>query len=397
MINSNVNNGGIYRAFILDDSSDIRIYIPGFNNSNICPIDSDNKLNTETYKKMKDLFPKALWCLPNLEAKEHDEVHPCWVVFENGDSSRPVIVGHLGKGIKLRAGSGSNKRTDTTGGNVIVYAMFTAYYATADNWSSAENILEGGPVDAMGNILDYTKNTCAAPPELEFNEKIKITEIDVSTEYVDKEYTVTDRGGAIKVLKNHTAQDGSGRTFDEIYCIDLLVKDKKTADAFGRQYGKIQLISRSNISSIKAGDIQAWLDKYVNHVGAITPNNPECPILLIPYLQDIWGKSITTTGNGNTAAYTMYTNHDDIFKNVTYTGYTCLQPGDVLSLSGPSAEWGHIGIVYSVSGNVVTLIEQWNSMGNLKNGQQHVQNNSSSTTFTYGGTNYTVTGLARPK
>jgi hypothetical protein len=43
MINQNINNGGIYRAFILSDDSDIRIYVPGlYNDTTECPINSED-------------------------------------------------------------------------------------------------------------------------------------------------------------------------------------------------------------------------------------------------------------------------------------------------------------------------------------------------------------------
>ena len=86
MINSNSNDGGIYRAFIMVDAEDVRLYIPAlFNDYENCPIFSDGTLNMEIFQKYKDLYPTPYWCIPNLEAKQHEQVHPCWVVFENGD------------------------------------------------------------------------------------------------------------------------------------------------------------------------------------------------------------------------------------------------------------------------------------------------------------------------
>lgn len=103
MINNNINNGGIYRAFILD-VDEIKLYIPGLNNNyEECPVDSSGNLNMEIFEKCKDTYPTPLWCVPNLEAKQHEQVHPCWVVFEHGDINRPIIMGFLGKGIKYSA------------------------------------------------------------------------------------------------------------------------------------------------------------------------------------------------------------------------------------------------------------------------------------------------------
>ena len=106
MINSDINNGGIYKAYILSESDDIKIYIPGlYNDFEDCPINKDDSLNMKIFQQLKKVLPTPLWCLPNLEAKQFEQVHPCWVVFENGDSKRPIIMGYLGKGIKYNAGS----------------------------------------------------------------------------------------------------------------------------------------------------------------------------------------------------------------------------------------------------------------------------------------------------
>lgn len=108
MINSDLNVGGIYRAFIVTVGGDIRIYIPGLTSliaGSNAPVNEDGTINKESYEDNKNSLPKPIWCLPNLEAKQHDEVHPCWVTFENGDSKRPIIMGFLGKGIKYSAGA----------------------------------------------------------------------------------------------------------------------------------------------------------------------------------------------------------------------------------------------------------------------------------------------------
>ena len=107
MINSDINSGGIYRAFILSDNNDIRLYIPGLNSGGDAevPVNNDGSLNNEVFQKCKNILPKPLWCLPNIEAKQHTSAHPCWVVFENGDAKRPIIMGFLGKGIQYSAGS----------------------------------------------------------------------------------------------------------------------------------------------------------------------------------------------------------------------------------------------------------------------------------------------------
>lgn len=97
-------------------------------------------------------------------------------------------------------------------------AEITAYYPSNDP-------MQGGFKDAQGNKLDPSKNTCAAPKGIAFGKKVQVK--GTGTDKDGQVYTVTDRGGAIVVDKNG------------VYHIDLLMKDRKTAYAFGRRNGKI--------------------------------------------------------------------------------------------------------------------------------------------------------------
>lgn len=106
--------------------------------------------------------------------------------------------------------------TTVTGGKEV-NAEFTAYYPANDS-------MQGGFLDAMGNKLDPNKLTCAAPKSVPFKTKIQVK--NTGTDRDNLVYTVTDRGGAIII-------DSNG-----VYHIDLLMKDKKSALAFGRRKGK---------------------------------------------------------------------------------------------------------------------------------------------------------------
>jgi len=111
-----------------------------------------------------------------------------------------------------------------------VDAIFTAYYP-------ANNSMQGGFYDAQGNKLDPSKLTCAAPKSVAFGTMVKV--LNTGTDRDNLVYKVTDRGGAI-VIK------------DGVYHFDLLMKDKKTAYAFGRRKGKAiigQLVSSGTSSS----------------------------------------------------------------------------------------------------------------------------------------------------
>lgn len=105
----------------------------------------------------------------------------------------------------------------TVSGGKEVNAEFTAYYPANDS-------MQGGFLDAMGNKLDPNKLTCAAPKSVPFKTKIQVK--NTGTDRDNLVYTVTDRGGAIII-------DSNG-----VYHIDLLMKDKKSALAFGRRKGK---------------------------------------------------------------------------------------------------------------------------------------------------------------
>ena len=106
--------------------------------------------------------------------------------------------------------------TTVTGGKEV-NAEFTAYYP-------ANNSMQGGFLDAMGNKLNPNKLTCACPKSVPFKTKIQVK--NTGTDRDNLVYTCTDRGGAIVI-------DSNG-----VYHIDLLMKDKKSALAFGRRKGK---------------------------------------------------------------------------------------------------------------------------------------------------------------
>lgn len=99
-------------------------------------------------------------------------------------------------------------------------AEFTAYYPSNSG-------VEGGYYDCIGNRLDPSKNTCAAPKNLPYGTKIKVEGTGTSID--GKIYTVTDRGGAIRILNNGT------------YRIDILMGSSRECNNFGRRSGKITI------------------------------------------------------------------------------------------------------------------------------------------------------------
>lgn len=96
-----------------------------------------------------------------------------------------------------------------------VKAMFTAYYP-------ADNAMEGGFLDAQGNLLDPSKRTCAAPPSVAFGTKMTVQGTGSSLDGVT--YTVNDRGGAIQI------ENG-------VYHFDLLMSSNEECNNWGVRYG----------------------------------------------------------------------------------------------------------------------------------------------------------------
>ena len=134
----------------------------------------------------------------------------------------------MGEGTLINANYGI-ALADTTSGTFP--AIYTAYYP-------ANTALQGGLYDAMGNKLDPSKNTCAAPKDVPFGTKIKV--MDTGTDRDGQIYTVTDRGGAITV-KNGT------------YHIDLLMANKDAAYSFGRRTGKVEIGASGDSGSNDSG------------------------------------------------------------------------------------------------------------------------------------------------
>ena len=96
-----------------------------------------------------------------------------------------------------------------------VKAMFTAYYP-------ANNAMEGGFLDAQGNLLDPSKRTCAAPPSVAFGTKMTVQGTGTSLDGVT--YMVNDRGGAIQI------ENG-------VYHFDLLMSSNEECNNWGVRYG----------------------------------------------------------------------------------------------------------------------------------------------------------------
>jgi len=106
----NYNSGisGIYRAKLIIEDSDIRVYVPSLHSIN--PFDENGVLKSNYNKYM---FPQALWCAYNLESIDPaNQVGPAWVMFENGNIIRPVILSYTVIGGGNSSSTNGNNQED---------------------------------------------------------------------------------------------------------------------------------------------------------------------------------------------------------------------------------------------------------------------------------------------
>ena len=103
--------------------------------------------------------------------------------------------------------------------------LFTGYFPD-------DSEIEGGFFDISGHLLDANELTCAAPPEIPIGTQILISRTGTSKD--GKIYTVTDRGGAIKVMGNGD------------YHIDLLFSTNEECEAWGKRYGVLTILKPSD-------------------------------------------------------------------------------------------------------------------------------------------------------
>lgn len=214
--------------------------------------------------------------------------------------------------------SGGKNSTTVTGGKEV-NAEFTAYYPANDT-------MQGGFYDAMGNRLDPSKLTCAAPKEVPFKTKIQVKGTGTSRDNLV--YTCTDRGGAIKVVNG-------------VYKIDLLMATKAEAYAFGRRKGKALIgvevtTTKGSSSSSASGTGAKLVEEAKKHLGkkyvwgATGPNTFDCSGLT-QYCHKKLGISIPRTSLEQSRSGKLIAKSN-------------LQVGDLIFWKTTSAPVGHVGM-----------------------------------------------------
>ena len=93
MLNSDMGVSGIFRAKLINHESKIRVYVPGIHSMN--PFNEEGVLKDDCKNNIK-MFPIAQWCcyLPNQIVEEVKDDKIYWVMFENGDFKRPIVISY---------------------------------------------------------------------------------------------------------------------------------------------------------------------------------------------------------------------------------------------------------------------------------------------------------------
>lgn len=148
----------------------------------------------------------------------------CTVTYEDAVTGK-TYEGTYPKGAATAKTSSTPSVTTYQGKEVN--ALYTAYYP-------ANNKMEGGFYDAMGNKLNPANKTCAAPSSIAFGTQIQVKGTGTSRD--GQVYKVTDRGGAIKVVNG-------------VYHFDLLMSSASECNSWGRRSGKALIISGTTTST----------------------------------------------------------------------------------------------------------------------------------------------------
>ena len=221
--------------------------------------------------------------------------------------------------VESESTSSGGKSTTTVTGGKEVNAEFTAYYPANDT-------MQGGFYDAMGNRLDPSKLTCACPKEVPFNTKIQVKSTGTSRDNLV--YTCTDRGGAIKIVNG-------------VYKIDLLMATKAEAYAFGRRKGKALIgvevtTTKGSSSSSSSGTGAKLVEEAKKHLGkkyvwgATGPNTFDCSGLT-QYCHKKLGINIPRTSLAQSKSGKLVSKSD-------------LQVGDLIFWKTTSSPVGHVGM-----------------------------------------------------
>ena len=117
----------------------------------------------------------------------------------------------------------------------------------------------------------------------------------------------------------------------------------------------------------------------------------QCVEVVNFYIEDYFGLNNNGIGSdGNYYYRKLVSTYPSHFMQIDYYDGITLQPGDIISYhSTTSPTYGHVAIVYWVSGNTYKIAEQWK-------GSNTVRTNTKTIAAPVYGQSYTIIGIARP-
>lgn len=464
--------GGLWKATVMEYSSNgTRLYIPALHRDQ-CPFQPESNPPTllsttsegyfilssgkNTVMKMSD-YPMAQFCNWKVRTplKPGDSVY---VMFENGDSNYPVVIGNLGNTVQLLTGTGSSGSGSSggsyTGTGLVGTGTLLSGKLTADLIKNTDMLeLPHLTVEQLKVIIE------------KFWQKVNsIFSGKSSTDIANDIYKAQEETGlsalislgigaqesgwgtsSIAHAKNNiwgwgaynSSPSASATTFSSDVYSQFVRWNDNFLSTYYKGYGA------TTLNAVGTGDNPAGMGYAYNNDGSINTSYPDtiasCIIMMlnvIPeelfvaaksvstssnatiqnylnstagtdakewgagsgtqcvelpkhYIETVFGKSTKTMalGNGN-QMYTMIPQaFPELFTSIKYSTGTQILPGDILSLRGVLVDYGHAAIVKSVSGNTVTILEQWSGAGTVQ---------ESSFTTSDGGKR-TIIGIARPK
>lgn len=196
--------------------------------------------------------------------------------------------------------------------------------------------------------------TCAAPKEIPFGTKIKVQ--GTGTKYDGRTYTVTDRGGAIKI-------NSEGR-----YIFDLWMSTESECRTFGRRNGTVTTNSTSEtktssktstidivdiaINQIGANEADGTHMKFINWYGGFGRGTPWCAIF-VSWCANQAGISTSIIPKfASCSSGRAWFESKGLFK---YKGSYTPKRGDIIFFLSNGAS--HTGLVEKSSGGKVYTVE----------------------------------------
>ena len=433
--------GGIHKAFLIDKDGDLRVFIPEIHSSNMYEVYSfGSPFNIDSNKLLSkfDILPKPMWNVPNEQAMKHEiPIHPCWVIFENNSIYRPVIMGWCGEGIMYHAsnsnvnqsgyynsnGSNSVYNGDGTTGNSNADKIFRLLISECGLTISAacgvlgncavENAsfnpeleVTDGTSTSMGIFMFYQSghggtNFSNLKAHCGFYDYDTIEgQIEYLRQWFNGQFSGYGNGTLCKSQLNsvESSENGAAKAV-EIFCnmfekpgIPHMDRRKEEAKKYYNIFkdGKIengQYNYSINQNIINYFDYLETPDgKKAKEHGPVT--GTQCVELANDYIESVYGiKNNGGFGHAKDYYSGLASQYSNQFQEISYSSGTQLQAGDIISLRGVQTQYGHVAIVKSVSGNNITILEQWDGSVTVREDTFNIND----------GGERTIIGIARPK